>query len=727
MAGGGLLVGVTFQATGCASTKEDYSELTAWIRIAPDGVVTIAPPHMEIGQAVATSQTQLVAEELDADWSKVSIRTPEASPRYGYQFAGGSQTITLSWKPLRQAGATARAMLIEAAAKQWNVPAAECRTEPGLVVHPASNRKLGYGALASDAAKLSPPDKVQLKAKEDWRFIGKPVPKHETPAVVMGKQIYGMDFKLPGMVYASIEHYPTLDAKAKYDKAAALKVPGVLKIIEVPAQDSGGENPGGAINAVTRGGIAVVARDTWSAFKGREALAVQWDEPNANESSDMLADALTKAMAGPGVEFHSIGDLATAVKAPDLVAIDVQYDMPFLAHMMMEPANAVVQVKDGRVDCWGPTQEPNQDLAMIAKVLGVAAETVSFQAMPGGGGFGRRGINASAEAALIAAQMDGVPVKVVWKREDETQLDHFRPVSRSRVRITADKNGNLIGWDHHHASPWEESKRTTDSTTLGTDFLYQAPAASFRHTTIPTGIEIGAMRGVNSVYNVFASESAIDELAEKLGKDPLELRMKWFETHRDLEKISPPPHGTEGLIEPSTINFQRMIGVLTACRDKIGWSHKPGAGHGMGLATYNHLGTHCAVAAEVQIDDKGKLRIKRLVAAVDMGTVVNPLGAQAQIQGGLVFGLSGVLRERVTIVAGKAEQTSFSDYSVITMPEVPKIDVILIDSGAFPSGAGEVAVPGPGPAVANAIFAATGRRIRAMPIFFTRPELDPNS
>jgi isoquinoline 1-oxidoreductase beta subunit len=573
---------------------------------------------------------------------------------------------------------------------------------------------------------LPAPTSVKLKAEPQWRYIGKPIRKRETPAVVTGKQIYGVDLQLPDMLVASIERPPTLGAKARYDPARALGIAGVVKIIELPeTPPPKSASRGGGMEGAPRGGVAVVARDTWAAFKGRDALAIEWHEPNATESSETLGKSLTDALRGRGEEFEKTGDLEAALKTTRGVAIEAEYDMPFLAHMMMEPQSCVVQVKDGKAQCWGPSQGPMEAAEAVAKVLNLDLAKVTFQPMPAGGGFGRRKGVAAVEAAMIAAQCDGAPVKVVWKREDETHFDQFRPVSRSRVRIKAGHSGDVIGWDHHLASPWDESNITTDAEGLGKGCLYELANSSFRHTTIRTPIEIGAMRGVNSTYNVFAVESAVDELAAALGQDPFQLRMRWFMEQPHFTKIEPPPHGTEGLIAPMQISFARMIAVLKACGSAIGWNYRPAAGRGMGIATYTHLGTHCAVAAEVSSNAKGAVSIRRLVAAMDMGTVVNPLGAQAQIEGGLVFGLSGALRERITFKNGKAEQSTYSDYSIIRMPEVPAIDVVLVRSGATPTGAGEVAVPGVAPAVLNAIYAATGQRVRSLPLYHVKPELDP--
>lgn len=734
VAGGGILIAVKFGgaalATGrarAAAAKPDFSDLTAWIRIAPDDTVTIAPPHMEVGQGVATSQTQLIAEELDVDWSKVVIRVPEADQKYGFQFVGASHTTRLTWLPLRQAGAAGRAMLIQTAADRWKVPAGECLTDVGFVVHADSGRRISYGAIASDAARRPIPASVSLKPRDAWRYIGKPMRKRETPAVVMGKQIYGMDLQLPGMLVASIERPPTRGAKPHYDPASALKIPGVAKVFELPETTSRGTTIDGPAAVSTHRGIAVVARDTWTALKGRSALAIRWEESNATESSLTIAKSLADAMAAGGTEFARSGDLETARKQPDLVSVAAEYDLPFLAHMMMEPQTCVAQVKNGKAQAWGPTQDPQSAAAAIANVLALDPSNVIFQPVAAGGGFGRRGIDAAVEAALVATQTEGAPVKVVWTREDETRFDQFRPVSRSRVRILADKTGDVVGWDHHLASPWDESETTMDSESLGKSFFYEVPNTSFRHTTIKTSIQIGAMRGVNNTYNVFAVECAIDELAAALGQDPFELRMRWLLKQPQLKKTDPTPTGTEGVIAPMELSFARMIAVMKACGRAIGWSHKPARGRGMGLATYAHLGTHCAVAAEVVLTQKGGVMVSRMVAAIDMGTVVNPLGAKAQIEGGLVMGLSETLRERITIDAGKAQQSTYSDYRLLRMPEVPVIDVVLVESGALPTGVGEVAVPGVGPAVANAIFAARGARIRSLPLFHTNPELDPDA
>jgi isoquinoline 1-oxidoreductase subunit beta len=725
--GGGMLIGVRLPAIARprpTATPPAPVELTAWIRIAPDDTVTIAPPHMDTGQGVATSQTQLIADELDVDWHAVIIRIPEGDKRYGWQFEGGSHTMRLAWEPLRQAGATARAMLIQAAAGIWKVAVQECTTESGKVVHSASGRRLSYGSLASTAATLPAPASVVLKTKRQWRYIGRPTRKRETPAVVAGKQIYGMDLQLPGMLVACIERPPTRGAEPRYDPARALQISGVVKVLRLGQVTAARHAAGESTASPTHGGVAVVARDTWAAFKARDALAIEWDEPNAAESSESISKTLDEAMAAGGKEFNRKGNLAAALKLPYGVTVEAVYDQPFLAHMMMEPQNCVVQVKDGKAMCWGPTQDPQDAAAAVAKVLGLDESKVMFQPLCGGGGFGRRSSDAAREAALIAAQMDGAPVKVVWKREDETHFDQFRPISRSHVRIAADQSGDMLGWYHHLASPWEQSDVTMDSESLGEAFLYEIPNTSFRHTTIQSTIAVGAMRGVNNTYNVFAVECAIDELAAAVSQDPFELRMRWLLKQPHLTKIEPPPTGTQGLFPPMQNSFPRMIEVMKACGRAIGWNHRPSPRRGMGLATYTHLGTHCAVAAEVSLTAKRALEIHRIVAAIDMGTVINPLGARAQIEGGLVMGLSETLRERITIKQGKAEQSTYSDYSIIRMPEVPAIDVVLVESGASPTGAGEVAVPGVAPAVVNAVFAATGERIRSLPLFHSRPEFD---
>jgi isoquinoline 1-oxidoreductase beta subunit len=733
-AGGALLVGLHADDASAKTRKHAKpppaaapvrpNELAAWIRINRDNTIEIAIPRQEMGQGVSTSLMMLLVDELDGDVARVTTYQAEANQKYGPQGTGGSQSIKQSWVPLREAAATARAMLLQAASLTLKVPVQDLTVDKGVITHAPSRRSLRYGELAAAAASLPKPENVATKSKEQRKLIGKPMRKRETRDVVRGVQLYGIDFKLPGMLVGMIERTPVPGARPRYDAAAAMRIAGVVKIFEVPAV---ADKP-----LFIRGGVAVLARDTWSAMQARHALNVTWDGGNANEESTLVAAKQAEAVQRPGAQFASFGDIDGALTIPDLVAVAAEYEMPMLAHATMEPMNCTVQInKDGTVQGWGPSQNPVRAQQTIAKLLGLDQAKVTFQPLVMGGGLGRRSNSDFAgEAALLARQADGAPVKLLWTREDDFRFDHYHPMTRAKVEAWTTKDGSLVAWRHHLASTPVgsmfalapgTSPAAFESAGIGDGFLYDAPNASFRFSGVETATPRWWWRGVSWVYNVFAVESAIDELANALNQDPLAYREQLLSRTKQVTRVQKHARGDEEIV----LDHARMTKVMQEATQRIGWNYRPGPGRGMGLAVYEYDGSYAAIAAEIAVDAKAGMQVKRIVAAADVGTIVNPLALEAQIVGGVIFGLSSSLRERITIEKGRVAQANYGDYEVARMPDIPPIEVILLENGAAPTGAGELAVPGVAPALANAIFAATEIRVRKTPFYAARPELKP--
>ena len=648
---------------------EDFSP-NAFLRIAADGSVLITVAKVEMGQGVKTALPMIVAEELDADWSNVTVEQSDAHPtKYGSQGTGGSFSIRGSWQMLRSAGATARAMLVQAAARTWNVDPSSCKTENGWVTHP-SGKKASYGELAAQAAELPVPTSVPLKDAHDFRILGKSTHRVDTASKSNGSAVFGIDVRVPGMLFASIERPPVFGGKVKsFDASKAKSVAGVRDVVQVES------------------GIAVVANSTWAAFRGREALTVEWDEGEyASQNSAAIRTLFADAVKERGTVEDYDGE-AEAVFASAPTKIEAVYEAPLVAHVTMEPMNCTAHVQKGRCEIWAPTQSPQAVQSEAARILGLPLDRVTVHITQVGGGFGRRLETDYAQDAVHVAKLAGAPVQVVWKREDDMQHDHYRPSSYNVLKGGLDAAGNPVTWLHRVAGPSSHGLVVSGSTPP-----YNIPNFSIDSHIKETGVPIGPWRSVGPSLSTFIVESFIDELAHAAKKDPFEFR--------------------RGLLTKSP----RLKRTLEAAAQHSSWRTPLPGGMGRGIACIEGFGSTLAHVAEVSVDKDGSFRIHRIVCAIDCGPVVNPDGVAAQIEGAVAFGLSAVMKDEITIDKGRVVQSNFNDYSILSLPEMPKVEVHIIPSNESIGGLGETGVPAIAPALCNALFAATGKRIRRLPI-----------
>jgi isoquinoline 1-oxidoreductase beta subunit len=692
----------------------------AYVAIHPNGEIQLWVARSEMGQGPRTSLAMILAEELDADWSRVKIEQGDLDPKYGDQTTGGSLSIRSSWDPLRQAGATARAMLVTAAANTWNVPASECTTKNSAVLHAKSKRQLTYGVLAAKAAALPVPKEVPLKDPKDYRILGTKKQRVDGRFIVIGEAHYGIDTKVPGMLYAAVARPPVFGGRVKtFDATKALAVPGVRKVVEVPVVEMpplfGEERKENSRHQhYLWGGVAVVADSTWQAIAGRRALTVDWDPgAGADENTEKQRATCAELVKGHGKELRKIGDPEAAFTGAAR-KVEAEYELPFLAHATMEPMNCTAVVRDGKCEIWAPVQNPGGMGAALVSALGLPASAITIHVTLLGGGFGRRlNIDYGVEAALISRAV-GAPVKVQWTREDDVRHDYYRPMSHHRLRAGLDAQGNVAAWLHHVGAP------TTDGVYVGGDVADMGGTElagiglpngtvpnylleqSFLHTAVPRGY----WRSVDVSWNHFAVQCFIDEVAAATKKDPLEL-------HRQLIATKQQPAGEGGDEKP--VNLDRLRRVLDVVAEKSGWGKPLPAGRGRGLATLYSWGTYIAQVAEVTVAKDGTLHVDRVVVAIDCGQVINPDMVAAQMEGGIVFGLTAALYGEITFAGGQTQQSNFNNYSMLRINEMPRVEVHIIPSHEPPGGCGEPPVPSIAPAVANAIFAATGKRLRRLP------------
>jgi isoquinoline 1-oxidoreductase subunit beta len=675
----GLILGCTLLERQTTAEAKDLAP-NAFVRIGSDGVVTILVAKSEMGQGVRTSLPLIVAEELEADWSTVKIEQAVAGNGYGDMGTGGSTSVKESFEPLRKAGATAREMLITAAAKQWSVDHATCRAVSGRVEHPASGRSLGYGELATAAAALPVPKNVPLKDPKDFRLLGKRTRRVDDPALVMGKSVYGLDVRVPGMLFAVITRLPGGGAVQGFTRTA-LAVPGVRKIVKVP------------------NGVAIVATSTWAAMKAQKVLPV---------SGAFLFG--TKELPTSSKELEKYFKTLAAKPDPDpkpARSLTADYSMPYLAHATMEPMNCVADVHKDRCEIWTGTQVPQDVQKEVAALLKLPPEAVTVHTTLMGGGFGRRLETDYVIEAVHVSKAVGAPVQVVWTREDDMQHGVFRPASLHRLQAGFDKNGQLISWAHRVVAPSvlervapKSVKNGLDPTAVegATDLPYAFASVLVDYHRTDTLIPVGWWRGVYNVQGAFASECFLDEVAHAAKADPLVFRLSLLE------------------------NSPRLRKVLSLAAEQAGWSQPLPKGRGRGIACYYYSGcnTYVAQVAEVSVAADGTPTVHRVVCAVDCGLVVNPSGVEAQIEGAIAYGLSAILYGEITVEAGMVvRQDNFDTYPVVRMPEMPAIEVHIVPSAEPPGGMGEPGVPPLAPAIANAIFALTGKRVRRLPI---RPE-----
>jgi isoquinoline 1-oxidoreductase subunit beta len=661
----------------------------AFIRIDQSGNMTLVMPQVEMGQGVYTSISMILAEELDADFSKLTLEHAPPSdklygnPMFGIQATGNSNSVRAWWKPLRTAGANSRAMLVQAAARQWEVDPASCTTANSKVMHQASARELSYGALALAASSEVPPKDVALKDPKDFVLIGKPLKRLDTPDKVNGKAVYGIDAMLPNMKFATVRTCPVFGGKvAKVDDRAAWKVPGVHKVVVLDDL------------------VAVVGDHMWAAKKGLEALVIDWDEgPNAHVSSKQLWDDLRAASEKDGAVAKSEGDIVKGLATGD--QLEASYELPFLAHATMEPVNATVHVTSDSCEIWTGTQVMTRVQSEAAKAAGLPVEKVIVNNHLLGGGFGRKLEADMAVAAVrVAKQVDG-PVKVVWTREEDIQHDVYRPAYRDTIAATL-SDGKIVGWKYRVSGSsimarWFpagfQKGVDIDGVDSAIDIPYEIPNlhVEFRQAE-PQGVPTGFWRGVGPNNNVFAIESFMDELAHKAGKDPIEFR-------RSMLGKQP-----------------RFLGALNFVAEKSGWGQPLPARVGRGVCVQPSFASFIATVVEAEIDEQGEVYLRRVTCAVDTGIAVNPDTVAAQLEGGLIFGLTAALYGEITIDKGRVQQSNFHDYRMLRIDQAPKIEVHVIKSGEAPGGIGETGVTAGPPALRNAIYAATGVALRRLPI-----------
>ncbi|MBI5463467.1 MAG: xanthine dehydrogenase family protein molybdopterin-binding subunit [Ignavibacteriales bacterium] len=687
IAGGGLVLGFYLPSKEEALLPEMVPTTSlapnAWLRVDRNGIVTVTVARSEMGQGVQTSLPMIVAEELEADWSSVRIEPAVVDPKYGDMTTGGSRSIRSNWLPLRKAGATAREMLVAAAADTWKVDRATCRAENGAVLHPTTNRKLSFGQLAEKAALLPVPSDPPLKKPDQFRIVGRSVPRLDSVEKVKGNAIFGIDMTLPDMLVAVIARCPTLGGKVKsFDASKALAVTGVRQVLQVES------------------GIAVVAESTWAAMRGREMLSVAWDEgPNNTLSSADIEKIFEEKSKQEGLAVRKEGDTAAAFTsaAKRLSAI---YTVPFLAHATMEPMNCLVHVRETEAEVWAPTQSPQWSQRAVAGVAGLPLEKVKIHTTLLGGGFGRRLMwDYTAEAAEVSKRI-GRPVKVVWNREDDMQHDYYRPASYHRMEGALDSEGRLTSWAHHVVAPSisaqlfpnQPRQGPPDAVDGAAQLPYAVPNILIDYVMANTPVPIAWWRSVYNSQNPFANECFIDEVAVAAAKDPYEFRLQ--------------------LLPPAS----RLRAVLELAATKAGWGKALPSGKGRGIACHACFGSFIAQVAEVSIKKEGSVKVDRIICAVDCGQVVNPDTVKAQIEGGVIFGLTAALKGEITIKQGRVQQSNFDDYELLRFDETPTVEVHIRTSAEEPTGIGEPGVPPVAPAVCNAIFAATGKRIRRLPI-----------
>ncbi|PUE52631.1 acylaldehyde oxidase [Limnohabitans sp. 2KL-17] len=709
--------------------------LNGWIKIAQDGSVVLAMPRSEMGQGVHTALAMLVAEELDVPLQRVRLEQAGADSIYGnvamlvaslpfhpldsegdhkpikikmgewmvgkiarelgINATGGSSSIADLWDPLRMAAATARASLVQAAAKTWQVPASNITVANGVMQH-ASGKSAHYGQMGAAAAG-STPSGVAPKSRQDWKLIGQPAQRSDIPAKVTGQAQFGLDVRLPGMLFAAVRMNPQLGGSVSaMDTKVALALPGVSQVVKLDAWGGG------------TGGLAVVGKSTWQARQGAQAVQAQWQAPNSDAlDTQRIQTALLNSLnTENGFTFHEQGVPAQAEKAA-AKRIDALYQAPYLAHATMEPMNCTAQVKNGQVDIWVPTQVPQMARAMAAQVAGVKEDQVTVHVTLLGGGFGRRlEVDFVGQAVQVAMACAGLPVQLFWSREEDMAHDFYRPMHLAKFQASQDEKGEITSlriksagdaitprWmaraAPHLSGPIDMPDKTTAEGLF--DLPYGFPSQHMSHVATKSGVPVGFWRSVGHSHNAFFSESFMDELAAATQQDPLAFRLSWL-------KEAP-----------------RYAAVLQLAASKAGWGKPLPAGHAQGLALHESFGSIVAQVAEVSLD-QGQIRVHRVVCAIDCGTVVNPDTVAQQMESSVIYGLSAALFGQIDIVGGEVQQSNFPSYPMVTLSQAPKVQTYIVPSTRHPAGVGEPAVPPLAPAVANALFALTGKRLRALPL-----------
>lgn len=679
----------------------------AYLQINTDNSIIIFAKNPEIGQGIKTSLPMIIAEELEVDWNKIEVRQADLAAPFGSQFAGGSTGIKSNFDALRKAGASAREMLVQAAAQKWGTELANCYAQSGFVYNKLNQQKLSYGELAEAAAALPVPEKPTLKEIKEFKIIGKPVQGVDNLSIVTGKPIFGLDQKPKGMLTACVLRAPAYGGKVKsFDASEAKKITGVIDVIEIKPTD----NP-----TVLVAGVAVIAKNTWAAIKGRKALKVEWDlGTGANEHTDNLNKQFVTNIHQKGaLQLREDGNVEEAFANADKI-VEATYEMPFLYHATMEPMNYIADVKADSVECWGPTQVPGRVAGLAEQITGIKRDKIVVKQNRIGGGFGRRLMADYAAEAIYVSHAIKAPVQVVWTREDDLHNGFFRPAGMYKLKAGLDKNGNITAWHINSSTTsrgaFSGSRDSAHTTEVFPDGFPAGFVSNFKmeYTKVDSVVPRGAWRAPGHNATAFVDQTFLDELATAAGKDPIKLRLELLGTEDKMM-----PYRDHGGPEYST---KRLKNVISLVAERSNWYQPTKKGIFRGFAAHFMFGAYVAEVVEISMQDNGMPKIEQVYAVVDCGIVINKSGALNQLEGGIVDGLGAALYGGVTIENGMATQNTFDSYRMIRFKESPKINAYLVDSTENPEGLGEMTLPPIGAALANAIFAATGKRIYKLPI-----------
>ena len=718
LAGGGLLLGLAVKPKASAQFGPGAPAVpNNFIRIDPDGTVTIMAKDPEVGQGVKTMLPMLIAEELDADWKMVKIeQTDFDDTKYAMQFAGGSLATPFNWDPMRRVGAAGRQLLVSAAAKTWSVPEAECSTAAGRVLHSGSNRSVGYGEIASKAAAMPAPDlkTVKLKDPKDYKIIGHSQRGYDVPKIVTGKPVFAIDFTLPNMLFAVYQKCPVFAGKvvsANLDEIKAM--PGVRDAFVV----EGNVKPGVIVEQEPglEPGVAIVADSWWQAQTARKKLQVKWDEGHgASQSSVGFAQKAEEISKQPPAKtLRKDGDPDGAIQGAAKV-VEAAYAYPFISHAPLEPQNCTAHFQGDKIEIWSNSQIPGGGRSLVAKTLGLPEKNVTVHMQRGGGGFGRRLTNDYMVESAWISKVVNAPVKLLWSREDDFGHDYYRPGGFQFLKAGVDGSGKIVGWRNHFVS-WGDGDKPSPSSTMGaTEFPARyIPNYALHNTNQPLWLKTGALRAPGSNVYAFVTQSFIDELAHAAGKDPVEFRLALLE-NKPLPAPPPSPGGFGG----PEFNAERTRGVLQLVAEKSGWGKRTVAqGRALGVAFhFSHMG-YFAEVAEVSVSAEKKVKVHKVWMAADIGSqIINPNFAENLCQGAVIDGLSEMMGQQITLEGGKVVQSNYDKHPMVRMSQAPEIEVHWLKTNNPPTGLGEPALPPVLPAVCNAIFTATGERIRELPL-----------